>query len=297
MLLLKGTKRHVKSVAFSPDGTLLASGAAEGAVRIWDALTGKPLSVLLQFKEEDLTTEFTVLFAPDGRHLVVSSDQSTLSVWDVVEQRLVKELFRSPRYAIPTDIGFAADGRLLAARSDGKNGLWAWDAVTWEELPPVWRVRTGQEFLEVMAVEPDGWRVALGPGQLIDVRTGKEVGRWGPGGPKLTWAKGKSLLAVSDGRKFIDVYDPNSGRRVAQLTCPSKYFEGCVFTPDGRHLLTVSGDGVARMYETDGWTERQAWDWKAGALKSVAVSPDGCRAAAGTGTGTYSGKIVIWDLD
>ena len=90
--------------------------------------------------------------------------------------------------------------------------------------------------------------------------------------------------------------DPNTGASVTCLTSPTKYYEALTFTPDGRHLITVSNDKSARFYDTSTWAARQSLDWGVGALKSIAVAADGSRAAAGSGS-TYSGKIVIWDLD
>jgi WD40 repeat protein len=300
MLVLNGTKRHVTSVAFSPDGTRLASGAAEGAVRLWNALDGTPLGVLPQTKGNDLVTDFTVRFAPGGRHLVVASSDYGLTVWDVVKQRRIKQLIRPSQYAVEPGIGFTADGRLLAARGHPtRGGLLAWDT-TWAELPPLWKPAKEADVVTEMAVEPDGPRVALGDGLLIDSRTGEEVGRWGGAVKdlaKMIWASGRSLLAIANRRNTIEVYDPNAGRQVGKVALPSKYFEGCAFTPGGRYLIAVGTDGVARMYDTDTWAERQAWHWKVGQLKSIAVSQDGCRAAAGSAVRTYAGKIVIWDLD
>jgi WD40 repeat protein len=101
---------------------------------------------------------------------------------------------------------------------------------------------------------------------------------------------------VAHNRNTLEIYNPDTGRRVAQLSLKTKYFEGFAFTPDGAHLIAVGNEKTAKIYDTDTWAERQTLDWGIGPLKSVAVSPDGHRAAAGSGSGTYSGKIVIWDL-
>jgi WD40 repeat protein len=81
---------------------------------------------------------------------------------------------------------------------------------------------------------------------------------------------------------------------VTRLVVSKKHVEGLTFTPDGGHLVVVCNDKVARLYDVGTWTERQTLDFGIGGLRSVVVAPDGSRAAAGS---TYSGKVVIWDLD
>jgi WD40 repeat protein len=304
MLVLKGAKRPVKSLSFSPDGALLASAGSEGVVRLWNALDGQALEPITLPKDCSWPLP-TVRFAPDSRHLVISSCHLVLSVWDTRERTLVKQLARSSTITGSPGIGFARDGRLLAARceKEGK-GLWAWDSTTWEELPPLWKPRETYQKYNLMAIEPDGDRVAIGTGVLLDCHSGAEVGRWGPGihafvgrgGSVMEWCPNKPLLAVCNRGKTIEVTDPNTAATVACLTSPTKYYEALAFTPDGHHLITVSNDKSARFYDTGTWEARQTLDWRIGALKSIAVAADGSRAAAGSGS-TYSGKVVIWDLD
>ena len=66
---------------------------------------------------------------------------------------------------------------------------------------------------------------------------------------------------------------------------------------DGSRIVTASYDKAARLYDTGTWTARPSLEWGIGGLRSVAVAPDGTRAAAGSCVSTYSGKVVIWDLD
>jgi WD40 repeat protein len=61
-----------------------------------------------------------------------------------------------------------------------------------------------------------------------------------------------------------------------------------VATPDGRGLATTT----TTAWDTANWRQKHAYAWKAGKLKCVAFSPDGCLAAAG-GDG---GKVVVWDV-
>ncbi len=67
------------TVAFSPDGKLLATGGADRVVRLWDSTTGK---VLKELKGHRMSIT-AVAFSPDGKRLLSSSLDHTIRVWDV----------------------------------------------------------------------------------------------------------------------------------------------------------------------------------------------------------------------
>jgi WD40 repeat protein len=78
---LKGHKRYVYKVAFSPDGRHLASGSWDATIKIWDVKTGKELRTL----RGHAGTIYGLAFSPDGRSLAACSGSAThgeVKVWD-----------------------------------------------------------------------------------------------------------------------------------------------------------------------------------------------------------------------
>jgi WD40 repeat protein/serine/threonine protein kinase/Flp pilus assembly protein TadD len=107
------------ALAYSPDGSLLASGSVDGIVRIWDvaarqlraALRGHPAAV------------WSVAFFPDGQTLASGSEDGTIKLWDIPtgQERITLTGHPSAVFAV----GVAPDGDLLATGSlDGTVRLW-----------------------------------------------------------------------------------------------------------------------------------------------------------------------------
>jgi RNA polymerase sigma factor (sigma-70 family) len=279
-----------KALAFSPDGKSLASASDDGAstVSLWDAATGKELTLLRGHRN----TIRALAFAPDGKTLATGSNDRTIRLWDVATG---KELRRSEATAEVSTIAFSPDGKTLA--SGGEDPIQLWDPATGKLL----RRLDGLPKANGLAFSPDGAVLAsTGEGKAVrlwDAATGKllraidghtELSR------NVTFAPdGKSLASggyENNGIfESVRLWDAATGQQLRQFNNGHQ----ALFSPDGKFLAFSTGvpGGAVRVWETAGGKpERPVGEGEQEPL-CFAIAPDS-RTVATTG----HNQIRLWDL-
>jgi WD40 repeat protein len=117
----------VYSVAFSPNGTLLASGSADHTIRLWDVASGQPRGAPSGHTNDVLS----VAFSPNSTLLASGSEDHTIRLRDVaIGQPLGAPLTGHTNYV--QSVAFGPNGKLLASGSrDHTIRLWDLDVASW----------------------------------------------------------------------------------------------------------------------------------------------------------------------
>ena len=113
------------TVAFNPEGNLLAAGGANGQISLWDILKDKQLYVF----NDHTNWVWKVKFSPDGHLLASGSADTTIRLWDISSGRCLSILYgHSKRIRA---IAFSTDGKYLAsAGEDEDHGIRIWNLET-----------------------------------------------------------------------------------------------------------------------------------------------------------------------
>lgn len=164
-----GLGEAVNSLAFSPDGKLLAAACMDGKLRLFDGRTGELKKVW-----DDDSGRWWVVFSPDSKTLVSQSSDKTVKVWDVEKAKVLRTLQGNKASVIAA--AFSPDGKFFATggivrENDKVTGgeVVLWDAKTWDLKHTLPRQTMP---ISTLSFSPDSKTLAIAGGTSGDLKDG-----------------------------------------------------------------------------------------------------------------------------
>jgi WD40 repeat protein len=312
----RSSRARVNTVAYRPDGKLLATGGQDGTIRLWDTARGELVRMLVGGEVQTLSwsADGKILAAgggfpggvwlwqaetgrllrripeglyaacsPDGRTLAVLGTQpANLQLRDAATERVVSS-YPFPNFA--TALAWSPDGKSLAVGLRDKT-VRLWDVGSGKETHRL----EGHESLGIggVAWSPDSKRLVTAANKeaaflVWDAVTGKLRGRFpaavaGDNGPTVAWSPDGKTVAVGS----AGLFDPDTGRPVRPLDAGEGIF-ALAWSPDGQQVATAGIAGI-RLHQPATGKRTYTLDTRDhnSQIWSLAWSPDGGRLALGS---------------
>ena len=293
----------VRSMAFSPDGTVLAAAggnADDFGVHLWDAATGQLVGVL--GGHTDIV--WGLAFSPDGKLLASVSRDHTAIIYDLPDGDIIKVL-NFPGEAV--SVSFSPDGQILAVggvdEPQGQVGMaaiWTYSVGSWE--PSI----KYSEYVNVvtMAFSPKGgvlvgggtsrnvqvWRTSDGA-SVFTLNHAHQVSKVAISPDGSTVATGTCIDVVNDecSNGGIWLWDLPSGRLLMKLNGFPNFVENLAFSADGSLLIAGSRDGTLRVYATSNYQSTFETNVQGG-ISAMSLSADSGMLV----TGNFGGEVHFW---
>ncbi len=289
---LEGHSDLIFSVAFSPNGEILASGSGDNKIKLWDWKTGTELKTLAGH-QNGITR---VVFSPDGTLLASASQDNTIKLWNWQEGREIKSLVGHRDGVL--DLAFSPHNPWLASGSQDKT-IKIWNLI---DGKVIYTLKGHNARVLAVAFSPDGKILASGSYdntiKLWSLEDGSEISTLNGHSAwvsSLEFSPDGKILASSSGDKTIKLWNWENGEEIRTLEGHYDKVTDLTFSPDGRTLASASGglDKTVKVWHIDNGKEITTLKGHTGSVESIAFSPDGKILASGS----WDKTIKLWELE
>ncbi|MDJ1645433.1 nSTAND1 domain-containing NTPase [Streptomyces pakalii] len=296
--VLNSSGPAIRSLAFSPNGSVLASVDARGRATLWQTATGRRMARLWPAKDPGFDGPCAVAFSPDGRFVAVAGPGGAVLLWPAAStgRPLPRAVLGDSRRGYLHAVAFGADSRTMAAAGPGGTQVWHLNDSGTRTTRPTQHLPGAY----AAAFAPRGLRLATAGEERV-VRVWDLTGSRPRPTSRLT-GHTDTIAALSfspDGRtlasagvdatvRLWNIAPDERGTAHATLSGHTGQISSLTFASDGRTLVSGSTDRTTRLWELPS----PALTGHTSSLYATAFSANGRQLA----TGSFDRTIRLWDV-
>lgn len=290
-----GAPFWLTGLAYSPDGSRLATGSISGSVYVLDAQTGRLQRELTG--HEGWVTIRGVSFSPDGRTLASASLDGSVRIWLPGSGVELAELRQGNLRLL--GLSWHPDSSRLAVSSDTSGRLHVWDVQSQRVLRTL---QLTQGAVTALSYAGSGTVLATGgAGGLVRLHALDREGASTdlPGGAPTSqyigFLRDTQLVAVSEAGEVVvvDLSQQSENRHLEGL---DGFALNLLVSPDRRLIAAGNERGQVTIWDAETFKELRTLSGLGGPVYALAFSRDGALLAAATNQPIDRPEILLWDV-